>query len=96
MARKIRATWRRTQVASLLRGIARRWGRGARRTLPPEVRAHLQAAVREGLLALASLCEELVRGVEGRARRARSRVKRIAVRGAVPSRRERQRRRRAR
>lgn len=62
----------------------RREGEGRRRArsiLSGEFREHLRAAVREGLLAIASLCEEALRGMEAGTRRARRRVERIPVRG---------------
>jgi hypothetical protein len=47
--------------------------------VPPAVRGHLRAAVREGLLALAGLCEAALKAVEGSARVTRQRIERIPV-----------------
>lgn len=54
------------------------WGRRVALVVPPEARAHLRAAAREGLLALASFMEAALRAVEGSARVTRQR---IAVKG---------------
>ncbi|MBI4561851.1 MAG: hypothetical protein HY724_07370 [Candidatus Rokubacteria bacterium] len=49
--------------------------------VPRAVQVHLRAAAREGLLALASLAEALLRTVEGSARVTRRRIQRIPVKG---------------
>jgi hypothetical protein len=70
---------RRRRVGGLVRDLARGWTRQARSGLPPVFRAHARTAVREGLLAVASLCEEILRSAEARTGRARRRIERIAV-----------------
>ncbi len=55
--------------------------RRAELLVPPSARAHLRAAIREGVLALASLCEAALKVVEGSARGTRQRIKRIPVKG---------------
>jgi hypothetical protein len=55
--------------------------RRAELLVPRAARAHLRAAAREGLLALASLCEAALRAVEGSARVTRQRIERIPVKG---------------
>jgi len=52
----------------------------AAQLVPPAARGHLRAAVREGLLALVSLCEGALKAVEGSARVTRQRIERIPVR----------------
>lgn len=47
--------------------------------VPAEARAHFRAAVREALLALATLYETALKAVEGSARVTRRRIKRIRV-----------------
>lgn len=86
MARKARALPASRQAADLVRSFAREWARGAQTALPPQVRTHLRAAAREGLLAMATLWEEILRGAEEQTRRARRRVERIPVEGGAPSR----------
>ena len=49
--------------------------------IPPAARTHLRAAVREGILALASLGEAALKAVEGSARQTRQRIERIPVKG---------------
>ena len=49
--------------------------------LPAESRVHLRAAVREGLLALSSLCQAAVTAVERSARGTGRRIDRIPVKG---------------
>ena len=94
MARQARGAWAARQATELVSGAIRSWERGAKQALPPPVRAHLRAAAREGLLAVATLCEEILRGAETRTRRARKRVERIPLAvGAAGGRRPRQRRR---
>jgi hypothetical protein len=66
--------------------MARDWERGARRALPADVRGHLREAAREGLLAMALLCEGIVHGAERQARQARRRIDRIPVEGGRPRR----------
>lgn len=56
------------RTARLVEEFARRWGEQAARALPPEVKTHAKASIREGLLAMASVWEETLRGIEGRAR----------------------------
>lgn len=55
--------------------------RRAELLVPPAARAHLRAGVREGILALASLCEAALKVVEDSTRRTRRRIKRIPVKG---------------
>lgn len=62
-----------------VRAAAQRWAETWARGLSPTVRAHLRAAGRELLLALAALCEDLLRGAEERTRRVRRRVERIPI-----------------
>lgn len=62
-------------------GAGRALRRRAEQLLPPPARAHLRAAIREGVLALASLCEVALKVVEGSARGTRQRIKRIPVQG---------------
>lgn len=45
-------------------------------------RSHARMAVREGLLAIATLCEDVLRAAERRTEGAKRRVERIAVSGA--------------
>lgn len=86
MARTAPGAWATKQAAELVRGMIRSWERGAKQALPPQVRVHLRAAAREGLLAVALLCEGIVRGAEERTRQARRRLERITVEGPAPSR----------
>jgi hypothetical protein len=62
--------------AKLIEQFARRWGHEAGKGLPPKFKAHMSASVREGLLAISSLWEETLRGVETSARRLRRGVER--------------------
>jgi hypothetical protein len=95
MARRARGAWATRQATELVSAVIRGWERGAEEALPPPVRAHLRAAAPEGLLAVAPLCEEILRGAETRTRRARQRVERIPVAAGAAGRwRSRQRRRR--
>ncbi len=84
MARQARGAWATRQARELVGAVIRSWERGARQALPPAVRGHLRAAAREGLLAVATLCEEILRGAEARTRRARKRVERIPVAAGAP------------
>lgn len=86
MVRKARGAQTRAQAAKLLRSLTRGWERGAQKAVSPEVRAHLRAAAKEGLLAMAILCEEIFRGAEEQTRRARRRVERISIEGRSPRR----------
>lgn len=86
MARKTRTLQASRQAADLVGRFAREWARGAQTALPPQVRAHLRAAAREGLLAMATLWEAILRGAEEQTRRARRRVERIPIKGEAPSR----------
>jgi hypothetical protein len=68
MARNvIRARVGRT-TARLVEEFAQRWGEQIARALPAEVRTHARASIREGLLAMASVWEQTLRGIEARAR----------------------------
>jgi hypothetical protein len=69
-------------AVELVRTFTRRWGRGTARRLSPGFQAHARAAVREGILALASLCEDVLRRAEVTTQRARRRVERIPVTAA--------------
>jgi len=60
-------------------GKGRRWIQAE--LIPPAARTHLRAAVREGILALASLSEAALKAVEGSARLTRQRIERIPVKG---------------
>lgn len=86
MARTIAGAWATRQAAELVSGVVRNWERGAKRALPPDIRGHLRAAAREGLLAVALLCEGIVHGAERQARRARRRIERMPVEGTRPGR----------
>lgn len=57
------------------------WRRRAELLVPPAARTHLRAALREGILALASLCEAGLKVLEGSARGTRQRIRRIPVKG---------------
>lgn len=87
MARKAGRVPIRVPAARLVKGIARSWEREAGKFVSPEVRAHMRAAVREGLLAIAGVCAQILRRAEEGARRARSRVERIPLTGATVRRR---------
>lgn len=92
MARNVtRARVGRTTVR-LVEEFARRWGEQTARALPKEVRAHARASIREGLLAMASVWEQTLRGIEERARDLRHGLER----GGPPAARERRRARRQR
>lgn len=75
----------RRPAGAAARGARGRKGRAlyrrAGQLVPPPARAHLRAAIREGVLALASLCEAALKVVEGSARGTRQRIKRIPVKG---------------
>ena len=86
MARTAPGAWATRQAAELMSGMVRDWERSAKQALPPQVKGHLRAAAREGLLAVALLCEGIVHGAERQARQARRRIERIAAEGASPSR----------
>lgn len=55
-------------TARLVEELAQRWGEQTARAFPPEVRTHARASIREGLLAMASVWEQTLRGIEERAR----------------------------
>lgn len=68
MARSVtRARVART-TTRLVEEFTRRWGEQTVRALPPEVRTHAKASIREGLLAMASVWEQTLRSIEDRAR----------------------------
>lgn len=71
----------------LLEALTREWGRSATRRLPPEFVGHMRAAAREVFLAVAALCDSVLKAAETRTAEARRRVERIAVTPAPPSRR---------
>jgi hypothetical protein len=55
-------------TARLVEEFAQRWGEQTARALPPAVRTHARASIREGLLAMATVWEQTLRGIEVRAR----------------------------
>lgn len=71
MARRVTAGRVGRTTARLVEEFARRWGEQTARALPPEVRTHAKASIREGLLAMASVWEQTLRGIEDRARELR-------------------------
>ena len=83
------------KTARLIKEVAKRWGVEAGRRLPPAFQAHMSVSIREGLLAMASLWEETLRGVEAGARRLRRSAERSqpGVAGRRPSRKAARRRR---
>lgn len=68
MAKSVRRVRVGRTTARLVEEFARRWGEQAARALPPEVKTHAKASIREGLFAMASVWEETLRGIEERAR----------------------------
>jgi hypothetical protein len=86
MARRAPGAWATRQAAELVSGMVRDWEHGTKQALPLQVRRHLRAAAREGLLAVALLCEGIVHGAERQARAARRRIERIPAKDAAPSR----------
>lgn len=62
-------------------GNGKRLRRRLELLVPRAAQVHLRAAAREGLLALASLAEALLKSVEGSARVTRRRIQRIPVKG---------------
>jgi len=73
----------RNQGQAVVRALVRDWTREARSALPPQFRGHARVAVREGLLALTSLCEEILRRVEMRTQHVSRRLERIPVTGTT-------------
>jgi hypothetical protein len=55
----------------LVEDFAQRWGEQAARAVPPDVRVHARASIREELLAMASVWEETLQRIEARARELR-------------------------
>ena len=91
MARSVmRARVGRT-TTRLVEEFSRRWGEQTARALPPEVRAHARASIREGLLAIASIWEETLRGIEERAHDMRRGLERGGPAGVRKKRRARRR-----
>jgi len=79
MAKTVATERARLGAAGVVRRLTRAWGPAGGRGGPREFQAHARMAVREGLLAVASLCEDILQGMEEQARRARRRVERIPV-----------------
>ena len=69
MARKPRDTSVSGPTTRLVQEFTRRWGLQLGQGLPPEFKSHMSASLREGLLAMASLWEATVRGMQERNRR---------------------------
>lgn len=77
---------KRDSAVEMVGEVTRTWTRAAGKRIPPAFAAHARAAVREGVLAVASLADEVLRAVEAQTGRARRRVERIPVRTPRPRR----------